>query len=329
MGHKQLQAAAWAVCLATAGAEADQNVGVLDPLPDPDVSGGGATPAFEALHPPEDRGANGAAGTFTASSLPPLPLPGDQRVCYDRFCGNCVDISVAEDPCQPRFRSHILFGAEGSLHCVRCPTRPIPPPRPPPLQPILCGDDEIGGGHEDCEACPDGEVPNEDRTACVACAYGEASPGKCEEPFRFRIGRCTRPVDFLHPVVMRHLPLHVNVVVESTDEDGGRIVRSFFAVDMKDAVVQAGLYLANPSRIWDPGGAARATFTDGEVRTDGNVGDCDYTMHVSELRYETVKSRIEAYDWTDYHLVAAFPGRDGYGTCATWVDSVLAPGTGI
>lgn len=144
MGHKQLQAAAWAVCLATAGADADQNVSILYPLLDLDVSGGGATPAFEAFHPQEDQGANGAVGIFTASSLPPLPLPGNQRVCTDTFCGNCVDIPESEDPCQPRFRSHMLFGAEGSLHCVRCPTRPIrPPPPPPPPQPIPCSNGEM------------------------------------------------------------------------------------------------------------------------------------------------------------------------------------------
>jgi len=144
VGHKQLQAAAWAVCLATAGADADQNVGVLDPLPDPDVSGGGATPAVEAFHPPEDRGGNGDVATFTASSRP-LPLPGYQRVCTDTFCGHCVDIPESEDPCQPRYRSHMIFGAEGGLHCVRCPTRPIPPPPPPPPPPIpiTCSNDEM------------------------------------------------------------------------------------------------------------------------------------------------------------------------------------------
>ena len=44
-----------------------------------------------------------------------------------------------------------------------------------------CGDDEIGGGDEDCEACPDGEVPNEDGTACVTCEHAELpmTPGTC------------------------------------------------------------------------------------------------------------------------------------------------------
>lgn len=42
-----------------------------------------------------------------------------------------------------------------------------------------CGDDEIGGGGEDCKPCGEGEVPNEDRTACVACDWGEETPGVC------------------------------------------------------------------------------------------------------------------------------------------------------
>ena len=94
------------------------------------VSGRVAMPAFEAFHPPEYRGANGAVGTFTASRLP--PLPGHKRVCFDTFCGNCVDIPEEEDPCQPRFRAYMLFGSEGNLSCYRCPVAPIPPPPPPP-----------------------------------------------------------------------------------------------------------------------------------------------------------------------------------------------------
>ena len=44
-----------------------------------------------------------------------------------------------------------------------------------------CGDDEIGGGDEDCEPCGDGEVPNEDGSACVTCEHGEhaLNPGTC------------------------------------------------------------------------------------------------------------------------------------------------------
>ncbi len=76
----------------------------------------------------------------------------------------------------------------------------FPPPSPPAPPPLLvcpagqhfaegggchadheCGDDEIGGGDADCEACPDGEIPNEDGTACVTCEHGESgeSSGVC------------------------------------------------------------------------------------------------------------------------------------------------------
>ena len=34
---------------------------------------------------------------------------------------------------------------------------------------------------------------------------------------------------------------------------------------------------------------------------------------------------METYDWTDYHLIATKRGKDRYGTCITWADSVLAP----
>ena len=42
-----------------------------------------------------------------------------------------------------------------------------------------CGDDEIGGGSEECEACGEGEVPNEDGTACETCEHGEFEAGEC------------------------------------------------------------------------------------------------------------------------------------------------------
>ena len=44
-----------------------------------------------------------------------------------------------------------------------------------------CGDDEIGGGDEECTKCGPGKVPNGDGTACVACDWGESSqePGSC------------------------------------------------------------------------------------------------------------------------------------------------------
>lgn len=93
------------------------------------------------------------------------------------------------------FRRMVVGGA-----CIACDDDGIGPPPPPGtviiIRPICpegqhlndageceadheCGDDEIGGGDEDCEACPDGEVPNEDGTECVSCEHGESSPGVC------------------------------------------------------------------------------------------------------------------------------------------------------
>ena len=46
-----------------------------------------------------------------------------------------------------------------------------------------CGDDEIGGGDQECSGCGDGVVPNAAGTACVACPQGrhedDSAPGSC------------------------------------------------------------------------------------------------------------------------------------------------------
>ena len=44
-----------------------------------------------------------------------------------------------------------------------------------------CGNDEIGGGSEECEPCGNGKVPNEAGTTCVTCEHGESgsSSGVC------------------------------------------------------------------------------------------------------------------------------------------------------
>ena len=67
----------------------------------------------------------------------------------------------------------------------------IRPPSCPPGQHLTeggqchadheCGDDEIGGGSEECEPCGEGKVPNDDRTACLSCEWGElpGEPGRC------------------------------------------------------------------------------------------------------------------------------------------------------
>lgn len=87
----------------------------------------------------------------------------------------------------------------GIYECTVCASDPIGPIGGPIIWPLpapcpagqhyheeggcqadhVCGKDQIGGGDEDCEACPDGEVPKEDGTECVACDHGESSPGVC------------------------------------------------------------------------------------------------------------------------------------------------------
>ena len=58
--------------------------------------------------------------------------------------------------------------------CAAPPIIIIPPPSN-----YECGDDEIGGGSEECEKCGPGEVPNEDGTACEECEHGEFKAGEC------------------------------------------------------------------------------------------------------------------------------------------------------
>ena len=173
-----------------------------------------------------------------------------------------------------------------------------------------CGDDEIGGGSEECQTCGEGE----------SCPHGEISdqPGECW-PARFLVASCTRPLESAPWGIRDFLPYHVNVLVEQTDKAGSRLERGFFAIDMQEAVTLAIAWRLNPFRPWmDP------VFTPGEVRQDGNLAECVYEPVYAVQRYETVRQRMETYDWTNYHLVEEMSGRYGYGSCITWANSVLA-----
>ena len=82
--------------------------------------------------------------------------------------------------------------------CALNPPPFIPPPPvvvgPPPACPAgqhlteggqchadhECGDDEIGGGSEECEPCGEGKVPDSAGSACVACPHGETFSGECD-----------------------------------------------------------------------------------------------------------------------------------------------------
>ena len=118
-----------------------------------------------------------------------------------------VDCSIYSPQCQTRCAELqlCLATSPASSDCrteesrlASCARR-WPPSRPPPVIVVpppacpagrhlhesgchadhVCGDDEMGGGGEDCKPCGEGEVPNEDRTACVACDWGEETPGVC------------------------------------------------------------------------------------------------------------------------------------------------------
>ena len=158
-----------------------------------------------------------------------------------------------------------------------------------------CGDGEVGGGDEDCEACPDGTEPNEAGTAC-------------EPDGSYRVAKCTRPVEAL-PGIGEYLPHHVNVVSESLPDD--RMELGFFAVDMTHALLSAWAYRQLGIR----------QFTTGSLERDPNLGQCTY-KDVSKGHFETVRNRMKTYKWYRYHLVLKNYGKSGYGSCITWAEAV-------
>ena len=179
----------------------------------------------------------------------------------------------------------------------------------------VCGDDQTGGGSEECEPCTDGKVPNDDNTECVECL------GECEP---YRVAKCTRPLDALPEGVGQYLPYHVNVMTESDARPLAgfpatpRLEQGFFAVDMYDALSKAILYAVTAG--------LEKQFTEGRLETDANLGECVYETWVDKNRFDTVstvRDRMETYNWDRYHLIAKDHGRHGYGSCITWAESVL------
>lgn len=180
-----------------------------------------------------------------------------------------------------------------------------------------CGDDELGGGSEECKRCGAGKVPNEDGTACLTCEHGESgTPGICAEP-DYVVARCSRPLASLPERVARLLPFHVNVFVKEQRRFPPPLERGFFAVDILDAADKAGIFLTSGVVV----------FSEGQVVKDADLGDCVYESDVDSVRYSRVRSRMVNYRWTNYHLIVKEHGHRGYGTCITWADSVLAAGS--
>ena len=142
--------------------------------------------------------------------LPPGPWAIDCSV-YPASCrGHCTQLSDC-------IASGRMFCDSYYDRLLQCATQT--PPGPPIFVPPVecpagqhlndagecqedheCGDDEIGGGSEECEPCGDGEVPNPDGTACVSCDWGEMplGPGTC---------RCdAESLDALANSTMRNIP---------------------------------------------------------------------------------------------------------------------------
>ena len=127
------------------------------------------------------------------------PIVGPQENCsnYPWWCwGQCAELNACRSGNTPIGGSDCGTEEANLRSCEISPPPFIPPPPvivvPPPACPAglhlhesgchadhVCGDDEIGGGSEDCEPCGEGEVPNPDGTACQSCPHGEASSGVC------------------------------------------------------------------------------------------------------------------------------------------------------
>ncbi len=84
---------------------------------------------------------------------------------------------------------------------------------------------------------------------------------------------------------------------------------------MVDAVLNAVLYYASAGQA--------VHFTEGKLEKDANFGECVYETWVDKGRFDTVRDRMETYNWDRYHLVVKHHAQSGYGSCITWAESVL------
>ena len=162
----------------------------------------------------------------------------------------------------------------------------------------VCGDDEIGGGDEDCEACQDGYEPNAAQTACV-------SP--------YKVARCERRLDIA--VVGWILPRHPNVLAEAASTE---IQRGFFPTDEEAAEEHAKAYIRAKMNPLTPD--PEPVFVPSVVREDSDQGTCEYEEDVTSSRYETVKDRmlnsVNTRDpWHEYHAIVR--------NSIMWADEVL------
>ena len=122
--------------------------------------------------------------------------PPEDCLRYPWWCqGQCAELNACRSGNTPIGGSDCQTQETNLRLCESSPPPYVPPVVivvPPPTCPAgqhldegecqadhECGDDETGGGAEECEACGDGEIPNPDGTACETCEHGESSPGSC------------------------------------------------------------------------------------------------------------------------------------------------------
>ena len=172
---------------------------------------------------------------------------------YPWWCqGQCAELNACRSgntpfggsDCQTQETNLALCEISPPPYVPTVPTVPVVivvPPSPCPAGQQLnegecqadheCGDDEIGGGSEECEACPDGTESNEAGTAC-------------EPDGSYTVARCSRPLAGMPEAVARYLPYHENAVSESMVDANSRKELGFFALDMSEALARQRLYIS-------------------------------------------------------------------------------------
>ena len=205
-------------------------------------------------------------------------------------------------------------------------TPPVTPPGCPAGQHLteggqcqadhVCESGQIGGGSEVCEDCPLGTNANEAETECVPNG-------------RYQVAKCTRPVQ-LPAGAGNLLPHHANAAVYATWDNSFKEL-GFFADNWNEVIAKAALAkgLVIPSPVpWGPPIVIppQIVLSGGSVGPDSADSATCRWEYVTRERYETVKDRMDTYDWTDrYHLTETEAGVVGYGNCIDWADNVLAP----
>ena len=197
--------------------------------------------------------------------------------------------------------------------CCGSPPPVFPPPVFPP-QPPPCPEGQQFGSDGECSA-----------PACPAGTERD-SAGACVPDGRYKVARCTRNMLYgpTARLTIGHitydwkdlLPEHHNALAEDTSSNA-RLELGFFASGTIGPLLAAVVYATSYGYI---------IFSDATVYDDGNLGDC-VEESVSEARYKQVRDQMNAQktSWEDrFHLLAKRTGPDGYGTCVTWVTSVLA-----